>query len=132
MQFLIEHGEKFVVAVIGIFALYLAMQGLGYQALSWQPNELEQMATEAENAIRASTRTVDGDEIKIFDYAAHADQIKKPIPAAPYRIPAGAEWEPVLGASPSPPRAEVQQNPGEPSSEPAESPATAPSQDEPQ
>lgn len=95
-QFLVWHGEKFVVAVIGIFALWLAMQGLGYQSLSWQPSELGQVASEAEQAIKASTRTAGDEDLTIFDYAEHAKQIKEPIPVAPYRNPLGSEWNPPL------------------------------------
>lgn len=95
-QFFVWHGEKFVVAAIAVFALWLAMQGLGYQTLSWQPRELEETADAARKAIENSERTVDSEEIKIFDYAGHAEQIKRAIDASLYRNPSGSEWNPSL------------------------------------
>jgi len=95
-QFLVWHGEKFVVAVIAVFALWLAMQGLGYQTLDWQPRELEETAEAAKRAIENSERSVGDEELRVFNYAGHAEQIKRPIDAAFYRNPLGSEWNPSL------------------------------------
>jgi len=93
-QFLIWHGEKIAVGIVVVVALWFAMQGLGYQTLSWQPNALEEEATAADNAIRASTRDAEDEEIEIFDFAELAEQIRNPIPTGPYRNPAAALWYP--------------------------------------
>lgn len=98
-QFFVWHGEKIVVVIVAAAALWIALQGLGYQTLSWQPNELEQASTAAEQAIRESTRTAADEELKIFDYTAYAEQIKEPIPTAPYRNTSA--WNPtIFGSSP--------------------------------
>jgi len=93
-QFLLWHGEKIVVGVVVVVALWFAMQGLGYQTLSWQPSALEEDANAAETAIRNSTRDAGDEEIETFDFAELAEQIRNPIPTQPYRIPASALWNP--------------------------------------
>ena len=62
-QFLLWHGEKIIVGIIVVVALWFALKGLGYQTLSWQPSELERVANEAETAIRNNTRTAEDEEI---------------------------------------------------------------------
>jgi len=84
-QFLVWHGEKIVVAVVVVVALYFAWKGLGYPPLTWQPNELETISNDADKAIREGKRTAEDEEIKVFDYATYAEQIKSPISAEPYR-----------------------------------------------
>ena len=91
-QFLVWHGEKIVVGIIIVVALWFAMQGLGYQALTWQPEELSKDADAADAAIKASTRNADDEGIEIFDFAEFAGQIRQPVPAGPYR--AGEPWHP--------------------------------------
>jgi len=93
-QFLIWHGEKIVVGGVVVVALWFAMQGLGYQTLSWQPNVLEENANRAETAIRNSERSAEDEEIEIFDFAEFAEQIRNPIPTGPYRNPTTALWYP--------------------------------------
>ena len=95
-QFLVWHGEKFVVALVVVIALWFSMQGLSYlgQTISWQPSELETSASDAEQTIRASTRTAEDEEITLFDYAAYAEQIKSSVSAEPYR--ASAVWNPMV------------------------------------
>jgi hypothetical protein len=93
-QFLIWHGEKIAVGIVVVIALWFAAQGLGRQSLSWRPEELEEVATAAEKAIKESTRSAEDEEIKLFDYAAYAEQIKEPIPAEPYRT---QNWNPAFG-----------------------------------
>jgi hypothetical protein len=95
-QFLVWHGEKIVVGIVIVLALWFAMKGLGYSTVSWQPSELETIADEARRAIEGSTRSAEDEDISPFDYAAYAEQIKEPIPAEPYRNPRGAEWNPSL------------------------------------
>lgn len=96
-QFLVWHGEKIVVGIIAVVALWFAMQGLGYQTLSWQPNELEDVAGRAEQGIRASTRSAEDEEIAFFDYEAYAEQIREPLSATHYRT--NSVWNPVLNPS---------------------------------
>ena len=89
-QFLIWHGEKIAVGVMVVVALWFAMQGLGYQTLTWQPNALEEDASAADTAIKGSTRTAaeEGVEFSEPNHAKFAQQIRNPIPTEPYRIPA--------------------------------------------
>jgi hypothetical protein len=84
-QFLVWHGEKIIVAAVVVVALWFALKGLGYPALSWTPNQLEEVSTAAQKAIRENTRTAEDEKIEVFDYAAYAEQIKSPISAQPYR-----------------------------------------------
>ena len=101
-DFIVWHGEKIAVSVVVVIALWIAFQGLGYlgQPLNWQPDELVRAATEADTAIRASTRnagdegiermgvTEEGEEIEAIDewgHALHAQQIRDHISANPYR-----------------------------------------------
>ena len=93
-QFFLWHGEKIVVAIIAVLALWFAIQGIGYQALSWQPSELEGVADTTKREIDNSTRSPEDEGVKQFDYAAHAEQIKKPVSADPYRNPLGSAWNP--------------------------------------
>jgi hypothetical protein len=97
-QFFIWHSEKIVAGILVVAALWLAMQGLGYQTLTWQPGELEEIARDTESAIKKSTRTAADEGIKMFDYAAYAKQIKEKIPPDPYR--AEVAWKPALYPSP--------------------------------
>jgi len=95
-EFFVWHGEKIVVCVVVAAALWIALQGLGYlgQPLGWQPDELVRTASEAENAIRASTRSAIDEGIERIEetgaidswgHAALARQIRSPILVAPYR-----------------------------------------------
>ena len=93
-QFLVLHGEKIAVGFVVAVALWFAVQGLGYQTLSWQPGALEEDANAAETAIRNSTRTAEDEGIEFFDHAAFAEQIKAPISGTPYRNPGTALWNP--------------------------------------
>jgi hypothetical protein len=102
-QFLVQHGEKIVVGVIVVVALWFALQGLGHQGLSWQPDELVQLATGAEGAIKDSTRSAEDEGISSRDYAAYAEQIKDPIPVEPYRVV--SLWLPPLKPAVLPPAA---------------------------
>jgi len=124
-QFLVWHGEKFVVAAIAVLALWLAMQGLGgYQTLSWQPRELEETAEAARRAIENSERTVEDEELRVFNYAGHAEQIKREIKVDLYRNPLGSEWNPTLEPS------RTQTGSGVTSPESSEATESEPSQDE--
>ena len=98
-QFLVWHGEKVAVAIIAVFALWFAVQGMGYmgQRVSWPPGDLETVAREARETIEKSTRTAEDEfkdkDLKLTDYAAYAEQIKEPISAAPYGNK--APWKPL-------------------------------------
>ena len=97
-EFFVWHGEKIVVGIVVVVALWFALQGLGYQTLSWQPGDLEKIASEAETAVRNNTRTAADEEIEVFDYATYAEQIKSPLLAEPYQ--SKSQWIPaVLGSS---------------------------------
>ena len=93
-EFLVWHGEKIAVGILVIVALWFAMQGLGYHTVSWQPDTLERDASETDTAIRNSARDAEAEGIELFDHASFAQQIREPIPLAPYRNPASAVWNP--------------------------------------
>ena len=97
-QFLVLHGEKIVVGVVIVVALWFAVQGLGYQTLSWQPTALEEDATAADTAIRNSTRTAEEEGIALPEpgHKIFAEQIRSPILPDPYRNPTEAVWNPGL------------------------------------
>ena len=84
LQFLIWHGEKIVVGILVVVALWFAAGTLSYRSVKWSPDELEKIAKDTEDTIRQSRRTASDEKIEFFDYAAHADQVKEPISAAPY------------------------------------------------
>ena len=115
-QFLIWHGEKIVVGIVVVAALWLALMGLGYQAVPWQPDSLVRMAEEVRGGIDRSTRGAEDEDIKIFDYAEHAKQIRESIRDEPYR--AFTPWHPPFGAF-SPLQQVRQQPPQVPTTPPA-------------
>ncbi|MDR0522437.1 MAG: hypothetical protein LBH00_11380 [Planctomycetaceae bacterium] len=85
-QFFIYHGEKIAFAVFTAAALWLSVQGFGFQSLKWRANELEETAADAENGIRRSSRSAADENVKVFDYAQYAEQISKTIPLEPYQF----------------------------------------------
>jgi len=99
-QFLVWHGEKIVAGIVVVVALWFALQGLGYQTLTWQPNALEEDASAAETAIRNSTRSAEEEAVEFPDpdHATFAQQIRDPIPTEPYR--AETLWNSDRSASP--------------------------------
>lgn len=99
-QFLVWHGEKIAVGLVVVVALWFAVQGLGYQKLSWPSDALEKESAAAEAAIKESTRTAKDEGIEFFDHAKFADQIKAPISVAPYR--GTAVWNSAMFTSSSP------------------------------
>jgi len=101
LRFLFLHGEKMVAGVLVVAAIGLALKTWNYTTLSWQPNELVDLANNTETAIKEGAFSIVGDDVKLFDYAGHATQIREQIPSMPYR--GHAEWNPVI-YPPSPPR----------------------------
>ena len=96
-QFVLWHGEKVIVGIVVVVALWFALKGFGYQTLPWQPSTLEDVSTTAERAIKENTWKAENEGIQIFDYEAYAKQIKESTPAAPYR--SESPWLPALGSS---------------------------------
>jgi len=94
LWFLFRHGEKIVVAVVVLFALWIAQQGLDYRPLSWQPHTLVELAESIEKNIKNNTRTFADEGLKVFDYATYAEQIKEHILPIPYHCETA--WKPVL------------------------------------
>ena len=106
-QFFIWHGEKIVVGIIGVVALWFALQGLGFQTLSWRSDVLIDASSVAEKSIRESTRSAADEGINVFDYETHAEQIKKPVAPEPYRIIAA--WLPPFSGTSQPPPSQEQE-----------------------
>ena len=96
-QFVLWHGEKIVVGIVVVVALWFALKGFGYQTLSWQPSALEEVSAAAEKAIKENTWMAENEGIQIFDYATYAGQMKETTPALPYR--SESAWLPALGSS---------------------------------
>ena len=93
-QFLGRHCEKIFAGVIVIAALWIALTGLNYHPLPWQPNTLEELIDSTEETIRNNEYTVADEQIIVFDYDTYAEQIKERIPSEPYH--SEAAWKPVL------------------------------------
>ncbi|MCL2006006.1 MAG: hypothetical protein FWG73_07545 [Planctomycetaceae bacterium] len=104
-HFFVWHGEKIAVAAVVIVTIGLVMHGLGFfgQAVPWQPDDLERVATDAETAIRNSGRSAEDEGVEMFDFAAHAEHIKELVPTAPYRVM--SPWNPEQRWRPPPPGA---------------------------
>jgi hypothetical protein len=100
-QFLLWHGEKVVVGIIAVVAVWLALSGmgkLGLRPFAWRPSDLTSQASSIRGDIESSQYVVPEEKMKIIDYAILADQIKKPINELPYRNV--SHWEPPYGAAP--------------------------------
>jgi len=100
LRFFVRHGEKFVAGALIIGAVWIAFQVKNYQPLAWQPGELERLVDITEETIRNNEITAEDKEIRVFDFAAYAEQIRKMIPLDPYR--SNIEWYPVLRLAPLP------------------------------
>ena len=95
--FVVLHGEKLLVAIMVLVALYIAFSGLtGYQPLTWQPQELVQAANQADEHIKnANLSAKEFDEnLFIVPYDDKATWIKKDINLAAYVT--DKKWEPTL------------------------------------
>ena len=99
-RFLFKHGEKFVTGVLVIVAIWFALQIRTYQPPLWLPDELEELAGSTEKIIANNGLPREDDDIRIFDYAAHAQKIKEMVPHEPYHDK--GEWFPVLFLPPLP------------------------------
>ena len=100
-QFFIWHGEKILVCVVVVLALWFALKGLDYTSLPWQPSELETIADGARRTIESSTFTSEDVGAKQLDYySTLAEQIRLPIRAEYYRNV--SQWHPPFGTSPPP------------------------------
>ena len=94
LRFLVRHGEKIVAGVLVIGAIWLALNVLNYQPLPWKPSELEEMADHTEESIRNNELVLEDNEIRFFNYAASAEQIREKVPLVPYR--GDTAWHPTL------------------------------------
>jgi hypothetical protein len=94
LRFLMRHGEKITTGIVIVIAAGLALQTRNYQPLSWQPDDLEELADHTENTIKNSAHTLADEGIRIFDYAVYAEQIREQIPSEPYH--SDTAWNPVL------------------------------------
>jgi hypothetical protein len=95
---LFRHGEKFIAVAVVVAAMGLAVRSWDYQPLSWEPNELEELANHIEDTIKNNGYTITSEKISVFNYAVYAEQIKETIPTEPYR--SLSEWKPVLQPDP--------------------------------
>jgi len=101
LRFFARHGEKFVAGAVVVAALWLGLQVRNYQPLSWQPHDLEEIANSTEETINNNKfAQEDYSEIKVFNYAAYAEQIRERIPFAPYH--SDTEWHPAIRLAPQP------------------------------
>ena len=93
-RFLARHGEKILAAVILMIAFWIAWQAFGYRPLSWQSDQLADLADSTKETITNNRYTIADENLTIFDYAHYAEQIKEQILSAPYR--SETAWKPVL------------------------------------
>jgi hypothetical protein len=101
LRFIGRHVEKFVAAAVVVAAVVFASQTGNIQHLSWQADDLEEQAENTEKTIKEGKYTAtDNENVKIFNYSLHAEQIKEWIPSEPYRHE--AEWSPILHPDVSP------------------------------
>jgi len=101
LRFFVRHGEKIVAGVLIIGAIGIALKSLDYTTLPWTPDELVNLADNTEIIIKEGALSAVDGEVKFFDYAEHATQIREQIPSDPYR--GDTEWQPVIHP-PAPPR----------------------------
>ena len=99
-RFLFRHGEKIAAGILVVAAVWCALNIRNYSSLSWQPNELEELATETEEIIRANEILITDADVRPFHYADYAEQIRTHLPIEPYRFDAG--WRPVIHPGPPP------------------------------
>jgi len=104
-QFLVKHGEKIIAAVMIAIAFWIALRGFDHRPLSWQPNQLTELADDTETTIKKNRYTLADENLNVFDYAAYAEQIKERISPLPYR--SDTAWRPVLRPD-RPPRGSVE------------------------
>jgi len=97
-RFIFRHGEKLVAVIVILAAMGIGVRTLDFQPLSWQPDELEELANSAEETIKENGFRIEDETIRIFDYAGYAEQIKQAIPTEPYR--SETVWKPVLQPDP--------------------------------
>jgi len=100
LRFFVHHGEKLVAGALVVVAVWLALQVENFQPLSWQPGDLEKLVDTTEETIRNNVIVAEDKEVRVFDFAAYAEQIRKMVPFAPYR--SNIEWYPVLRLAPQP------------------------------
>ena len=93
-RFLFRHSEKIAAGIMVLVALWFAVKGKDYKLLDWAPNELEELVDKTEEIIKSNKHSAVDKQIKIFDYATYAEQIRERIPSEPYR--SESAWRPVL------------------------------------
>jgi len=96
LRFFFRHVEKFVASAIIVAAAWFSLDTLHFQPLTWQPEDLVELADNTETAILAAAPV--GIEGNIFDYAVYAEQIRERVPLVPYHYV--GDWFPVILPSP--------------------------------
>ncbi|MDR2761177.1 MAG: hypothetical protein LBB88_01095 [Planctomycetaceae bacterium] len=94
-QFFIQHGEKFVVGLLVLIAIFFIYLGItSYQSLAWQPADLDNSAQSSRNFIDTNSRTASDEKIGVFQYDKYAEWIKFGIKLELYATP--SVWLPLL------------------------------------
>lgn len=86
-EFFILHCEKMVLILFVPLAIYLAMQGMKYEPLTWKPDELTQLSTQAKTHVDSNDWTAANQGINFFHYDTYATSIKTSIKIDLYRTP---------------------------------------------
>lgn len=84
-NFFIQHIEKILLALIVPLALYVAYTGTRYELLTWKPEDLQQISTQADTHIRTNDWTADSEDVKITPYEQVAGWIKVGVSPDLYR-----------------------------------------------
>ena len=100
LRFFVRHGEKVIAGILIIAAVGFALPVRNHQPLTWTPDDLVEMANTTENIIENNNLTFEDNDIKFFDFATFATQMRERVPIEPYR--SNTEWYPVLHPAPQP------------------------------
>ncbi|MDR0392578.1 MAG: hypothetical protein LBH59_11760 [Planctomycetaceae bacterium] len=94
-QFLILHGEKFVVGLLVLFAIFFIYAGISsFTPLAWQPADLDKISQTSRTFIDANTRTATDEGITVFQYDKYAEWIKYGVKLSLYET--NTVWLPLL------------------------------------
>ena len=92
--FCVNHVEKVILVLVIPIAFFIALQGTKFPRLTWEPEDLEKIAKEADENIRASKRGAADENVAITQYDTKAEWIRKTIHSDLYRT--DVKWMPSL------------------------------------
>jgi hypothetical protein len=94
-QFFILHGEKFVVGLLVLFAIFFIYTGVtSFQPLAWKPADLDQISQASRTFIDTNTRSATDEGVVVFQYDKYAEWIKYGVKLSLYET--NTVWLPLL------------------------------------